>query len=106
MTLAGILHLEVFPGPPHYTSFDTGDQPESIWMLTLGKAICIDASPGDATNAAAPHITVIQIVPRSAFSVAFNGKPAHVLGTLYRAHGGHQHAQVLLRATSVTPESR
>lgn len=106
VTLAGTLQLQVYPGPPHYKSFDTGDQPESVWMLTLSRAACIDPTPGDSANTAAPHVERVQIVPRSPFSVSLNGKIAHVQGTLYRAHGGHPHAEILLRATSVTPEGR
>jgi hypothetical protein len=105
-TLAGTLRLEVMPGPPHYTSFDTGDRPESIWLLALAKPVCIDAAPGDGNNKAAAQVDVVQIIPRAAFSVDYNGKVAHVRGTLYRPRGGHPRAQVLLRATSVTPESR
>lgn len=106
VTLAGTLRLQVFPGPPHYKSFETGDQPESIWMLTLAEPACIDPIAGDSDNAAATGITVVQVVPRAAFSVGYNGKRAHVQGTLYRPRGGHPHAPVLLRATSVTPESK
>lgn len=106
VTLAGTLRLEVFPGPPHYRSFETGDQPESIWMLTLAEPACIDPIAGDADNAAATRVTVVQVVPRAPFSVNYNSRRAHVQGTLYRPHGGHPHAPVLLRATSVTPDSR
>jgi len=106
VTLSGTLRLEVFPGPPHYKSFDAGDRPEGIWMITLARPVCIDATPGDDSNAAAADVAVVQIVPRATFSVAYNGKAARARGTLYRPHGGHPHAQVLLRATSVTLEGR
>jgi hypothetical protein len=105
VTLAGTLHLQVFPGPPHYKSFDTGDQPESVWMLALARPLCIDATPGDVANIAMQKVEQVQIVPRAPFSVAYNGKVAHVQGTLFHAHGGHPHAEVLLRASNVTPES-
>ena len=102
-TLTGTLRMDVVPGPPHYKSFETGDRPESIWLLTLANPVCIDATPGDENNAAAAQVDLVQIIPRTAFSVAYNGKPARVQGTLYRPHGGHPHATVLLRATRVTP---
>jgi hypothetical protein len=106
VTLAGTLQLQVYPGPPHYKAFDTGDQPESIWMLNLIRPVCIDATAGDAANIAAQRVERVQIVPRSPFAVSFNGKVAHVQGTLFHAHGGHPHADILIRATNVTPESR
>jgi len=105
VTLAGTLRLDVVPGPPHYKSFETGDRPEGVWMLTPASPLCFDATPGDDSNPAASNVQVVQIIPRTAFSVAYNGKIAHVRGTLYRPHGGHPHAQVLLRATTVTLES-
>jgi len=103
VTLAGTLRMDVVPGPPHYQSFETGDRPESVWLLALAVPVCIDATPGDANNAAADHVDLVQIIPRTGFSVAYNGKTARVQGTLYRPHGGHPHATVLLRATRVTP---
>jgi hypothetical protein len=106
ITLAGTLQLQVYPGPPHYKSFDTGDQPESVWMLTLAQPLCIDATPGDLANIAMQGVARVQVVPRAPFSVSYNGRRAHVQGTLFHAHGGHFHADILLRATSVTPESR
>jgi hypothetical protein len=106
VSLAGTLRLQVYPGPPHYKSFDTGDQPESVWMLELSRPLCIDATPGDAANVAVERIERVQMVPRAPFSVSYNGKVAHVQGTLFHAHGGHSHADILMRATSVTPESR
>lgn len=106
VSLAGTLQLQVFPGPPHYKSFETGDQPESVWMLALNPPACVDASPGDGVNVAMARVERVQIVPRAPFSVAFNGKVAHVQGTLYHARGGHPHADILLRATSVVPESK
>jgi hypothetical protein len=106
VSLAGTLRLQVYPGPPHYKSFDTGDQPESVWILELSRPLCIDGVPGDAANVAMDRVERVQMVPRSPFSVNYNGKVAHVQGTLFHAHGGHPHADILMRATSVTPESR
>jgi hypothetical protein len=106
VTLAGTLQLQVYPGPPHYKSFDTGDQPESVWMLTLAQPLCVDATPGDLANVAMQGVARVQVVPRAPFSVSYNGRRAHVQGTLFHAHGGHFHADILLRATSVTPEGR
>jgi len=101
--LDGNLQLKVFAGPPHYQSVETGDQPETVWLLTLAHPICIAAMPDDAWNLARDDVHTIQIVPRTAFPISLNGKSAQVQGTLYRAHGGHSHADIILRATRVTP---
>ncbi len=100
--LHGVLHLQVFPGPPHYRSIETGDAPETVWLLTLDQPACVDAVPDDNLDTAQSNLRVIQIVPRAAFGLALNGKPAVVEGMLYRAHGGHPHSEVLLRGTKVS----
>jgi hypothetical protein len=99
--LHGLLRLQVFPGPPHYRAIETGDAPETVWMITLDAPACIDAVPDDAWDTAQSNVRVVQIVPRGSFNLSMNGKPAVVEGTLYRAHGGHPHAEILLRGTKV-----
>jgi len=99
--LEGTLRLAVLPGPPHYRSFEAGDQPESVWLLTLASPVCIDAIPGDVWNIDQANVQTVQIIPRASFSLSLNGKPAQVEGTLYRARGGHPHAEIALRATRV-----
>jgi hypothetical protein len=103
VTLAGALKLKVFPGPPNYSSFESGDQPETVWMLTLADPICINAIPGDAWSVGQAGVKTIQVVPRAPFSLALNGKAVVVEGTLYRFRGGHPHAAIALRATHVAP---
>jgi len=103
VTLAGALKLKVFPGPPNYSSFESGDQPETVWMLTLADPICIKAIPGDAWSVSQADVQTIQIVPRAPFSLSLNGKAVVVEGTLYRSRGGHPHAAIALRATHVAP---
>lgn len=99
--LHGLLRLQVFPGPPHYRSIEAGDAPETVWLLTLDQPICLEAVPDDAWDIAQTDVRVIQIVPRAPFSLALNGKPAVVDGTLYRAHGGHPRSQIMMRGTRV-----
>lgn len=101
VSLQGRLEMAVFPGPPHYRSFDTGDAPESVWLLHLAAPVCIAALADDLNNTAQGRVETVQIVPRAPFSMALNGGTVRVTGTLYRPHGGHPHAGVLLRATVV-----
>jgi len=101
VSLEGNLQLKVFPGPPHYQSVETGDQPEAIWLLQLAAPICIEAVPDDAWNVARDAVQTIEIVARTSFAMSLNGKPVQLQGTLFRAHGGHRHAEIVLRATRV-----
>jgi hypothetical protein len=101
VALNGTLKLTVFPGPPNYRSLQTGDQPEAVWMLRLARPVCIDAIPGDSWNIDQAQVPEVQVVPRTSFSMAMNGKDVVVEGSLSRARGGHPHAVILLRATAV-----
>lgn len=101
--LKGDLQLTVFPGPPHYRSVETGDQPEAVWMLQLAKPICIEAIADDPWNVARDGVQTIEVIPRTAFPVSLNGKPVQLQGTLFRARGGHRHAEIVLRATLAAP---
>jgi hypothetical protein len=104
--LDGTLILRVLPGPPHYRSFETGDQPESVWMFTPRAPLCIDGVPDDEVNTGQSQVKAVQIVPRTSFNMGLNGKAARVEGTLYRDRGGHAHASVLMRVTNVTSLSK
>lgn len=42
LELRGRLARKVFPGPPNYESIKRGDQPDTIWMLRLDRAICVN----------------------------------------------------------------
>ena len=106
VSLQGRLELAVFPGPPHYRSFEAGDVPESVWLLRLAAPVCIAALADDLNNTAQGRVETVQIVPRAPFSVSLNGTTARVDGTLYRPQGGHAHAGVMLRATAVRPAQR
>lgn len=101
VSLQGRLELAVFPGPPHYRSFETGDAPESVWLLHLAAPVCLAALADDLNDTAQFGVATLQLVPRAPIAVALNGSSASVTGTLYRPHGGHPHATVMLRATQV-----
>lgn len=103
VVVEGTLQLKVFAGPPNYKAVEFGDQPEAIWMLTPSHPLCIAALADDRWNIARDAVQIIEIVPRTSFNVSLNGKVAQVQGSLSRAHDGHHHAEILLRATLVAP---
>ncbi len=105
VSLQGTLRLAVFPGPPHYRSFESGDAPQSVWLLHLEAPVCIAALAEDLNPAARVQVDTVQIVPRTGFGIALNGAAARVEGTLARA-GAHAHAAALLQATRVQPAQR
>lgn len=104
--LEGTLALQVFPGPPHYRSFESGDQPESIWLLQLDAPICIAALASEIGSIALQDVRTIRIVPRTTLALSLNGHAARLDGTLYRPRDGHAHALVLLRTTHAEAAAR
>jgi hypothetical protein len=104
VVVEGTLELKAFAGPPNYKSIEFGDQPETRWMLKPLQPLCIAALADDRWNIARDAVQIIEIIPRTAFNISLNGKVAQVQGTLTRAHGGHHHAEILMRATFVAPK--
>jgi len=102
--LVGHLDLKVFAGPPHYRSVETGDRPESVWMLRPASPVCVDAIADDAWSIGWDNVPMIEIVARTSIPLSLNGKAVQVEGTVFRARSGHTHAQIQLRATRVAPE--
>jgi hypothetical protein len=104
VVVEGTLELKAFAGPPNYKSIEFGDQPEVKWMLKPLQPLCIAALADDRWNIARDSVQMIEIIPRTTFNVSLNGKIAQVQGTLTRAHDGHHHAEILMRATLVAPK--
>lgn len=104
VVVEGTLQLKAFAGPPNYKSVEFGDQPEVVWMLTPLQPLCIAALEDDKWNIARDAVQIIEIIPRTNFNVSLNGKVVQVQGSLSRAHGGHRHAEILMRATFVAPK--
>jgi len=101
VVVEGTLELKAFAGPPNYKSIEFGDQPEVRWMLKPLQPLCIAALADDRWDIARDSVQIIEIIPRTTFNVSLNGKVAQVQGTLTRAHDGHHHAEILMRANFV-----
>jgi len=101
--IEGRLRLAVLPGPPHYRSFEEGDQPEQVWLLSPTIPACTQAVDGDLWNVALQDITTIRAVPRAPFDLNWNGRRVRVAGSFFRPHGAHARAALAVRATQVTP---
>lgn len=37
----GSVSRETFPGPPNYENIDDGDEPETVWILTIATPNCV-----------------------------------------------------------------
>ncbi len=61
-TLTGKLAKRVFAGPPNYRSIQSGDRPETYWILLLTKPIRVKAWSSDPVNESEQEVKELQLV--------------------------------------------
>ncbi len=98
--LAGTISKQVVPGPPNYQNVKKGDKPETIWILTLDKAVCVTGNTDDV-NEPEQNVTDLQLLLQPNHFAQLNRmggqKPQVVsLGKLFHAHTAHHRTKVLL----------
>jgi hypothetical protein len=102
--------LRVYPGPPNYESTESGDKPESAYLLELLQPICMRA-PKDRAKGAIDEdlddVAVVHLVPSGdslEMLQARTGQIIKVMGHLIRAHTAHHRAPLLLVDLRFKPE--
>lgn len=99
-TLEGTLVTKTFYGPPGYGENPDTDTKETAYILELNKDISVLAQAKDAINTSQSGIKEIQIVPADEKKheelQAYVDKTIRVQGTLFSAHTGHHHSDILL----------
>ena len=98
--VSGTLSKMVVPGPPNYQDVKKGDTPETIWILTLNKAVCVTGNTDDI-NEPEQNVTDLQLVLQPSHFAQLrrmgSGKVQVVsLGKLFHAHTAHHRTKVLL----------
>lgn len=99
VTLRGKLLLQEFPGPPGYENIAHGDKREGIWILKLYKPVRVIALPGDELMESQDDVKEIQLVCLTGCKEKYSfyaGKTVKLSGTLFSAHSGHHHKNVLM----------
>ena len=107
--LRGTVVRETFPGPPNYESVKEGDAPEVVWLLQLAEPICVSAKESDAEYPAASDLKRVQLVLTADEYKKFAdlvGQPVVASGSLFAAHTGHHHADVLLTVEGMGPDPK
>lgn len=103
--LEGTLTKKTFPGPPNYESVLKGDRPETYWMLSLERPVCVDQNPTDAdVNGAQKDVRIVQLVvdPKAyQTNAGLIGTRFIVTGRLFGAITGHHHTPVLLTLATI-----
>jgi hypothetical protein len=98
--LSGTLSKQVVPGPPNYESVRKGDKPETIWILTLDKAVCVTGNTDDV-NEPEQNVTDLQLLLQQEHFAQLRKLPGGKvqvvsLGKLFHGHTAHHRTKVLL----------
>jgi hypothetical protein len=102
VALVGELRSATFPGPPNYRSIARGDYPESVFILTLDRAICVSGDPSSSLNSEShSKLTEVQLVVARDKVRSALGKRIRASGTLFGAHNGHHRTPVLLQVSAI-----
>jgi len=98
--VTGTLDKMVVSGSPKYQRVRKGAMAETIWILTLDKAVCVTGNTDDI-NEAERGVTDLQLALKQnhfAQLRRMRGRKIHVTATgkLFHAHTAHHRTKVLL----------
>lgn len=102
--LKGNLSIKTFFGPPNFGENPSTDSKENSWILSLTSPMNVCAKiDGDPTSGpSVENVRELQLVlPKSRKELI--GKDVIVVGTLFHAHTGHHHTDVLMTVQSISP---
>jgi hypothetical protein len=107
--VSGTISKQVVPGPPNYESVRKGDKPETIWILTLDKPVCVTGNTDDV-NEPEQNVTDLQLLLKQdqfAQLRRMTGRKVHAAasGTLFHGHTAHHRTKVLLDVKEIKQES-
>jgi hypothetical protein len=97
--LSGFLYKSVYPGPPDYSSVESGDRKEEAIILTLKNPINVDITDKDVFNEPEKGVREIQVSFLDDMPSIIS-EEVSLKGTLYHAHTAHHHRRVLMMVNS------
>lgn len=102
VVLEGKLIIKTYFGPPNFGEDPKTDSRERSWILSLDKPIKVRAKDetDPVTGPSVDNVRELQLVlhkPRRKMI----GKKVRVKGTLFHAHTGHHHTDVLMDVESI-----
>jgi hypothetical protein len=109
VTFEGTISRETFPGAPNYRSIDDGDQPETVWILTVDSTSCVVAESAEDGKSyeVAKATKRFQLVFSGAGDYARHGalvgRRVTVVGQLLIGHTGHHHTKALIDVEQLNP---
>ncbi len=103
VSLRGVLHGEVRPGPPGYGETPTLDRLDTILVMVLPRGISVCRDPAvDPHGLAAIDVEAIQLVGRLAPRTPQAGDTVTVFGGLQQQTWGWHYTTVVLEVDSIT----
>ncbi len=100
VSLVGKVWRETFPGRPNYESIENGDEPETVWVLTMDSPRCVlGVSPEDNKPYEIGKIKRFQLVLTPAQYKKHRAVLEHraeIKGQLFQAMTGHHHTKALV----------
>jgi hypothetical protein len=103
-TLKGILRSRVYPGPPGYESVKGGDEVEDVWFIRLSQPISVDGDKDPTSfNEKETGVKEVQVIFKDGEEKVLKkqmGKPIECTGTLFHAHMGSHHLDLLMEVQS------
>ncbi len=96
--LAGVLRESICPGPPEYTSIETGDTPERIFVLHLDSPIHVrDVNfKKNSWNEPEDNVSTIQVAVSPIDAQCFVNRPVIIIGSLFHAITAHHRTEVIM----------
>jgi hypothetical protein len=102
VSLSGVIVRETHPGPPNYSSTAEGDEPETIWVLKLERAICVlTANDIDVEEHNQKEIQLLLNDKQYGQYRSLLGQKVAVTGMLFHSFTGHHHKTLLLTTRGI-----
>jgi len=107
VTFTGSISRETFPGRPNYSSIDDGDEPETVWILTIASPNCVVAKSMEdgQTYEVAKSTTRFQLVFPDANEYGRHKSlvenQARIRGQIRVGYTGHHHTKAMIEVQEI-----
>jgi hypothetical protein len=107
-TLEGKISRQTFAGRPNFESIQSGDEPETYWVIRLSKSVCVnkgaEGTPDDLPEQGVSNVQLVLSEEQYAWYKDLPGRKVVVNGRLFHAISGHHHTSVLMKVTEIMAE--
>jgi hypothetical protein len=107
VAFAGSISRATFPGRPNYSSIDDGDEPETVWILTIATPNCVvaesmeDGKPYEVAKSTTRFQLVFTDAKAYERHKSLVENRALIRGQLFVGHTGHHHTKALIEVREI-----